>query len=80
MMTWSTIDKGHIPPCANNIAELTYKCFVWLNSTNAVGKYKDFSELATDFGKRGTYKFFPLSFMVESLSNDEKFNKFLRGE
>ena len=79
-MTDLFTNKGHVPPCANSIVDLIAKCLTWLNNSNAIGKYKDFNELAIDFGIHGTTSFFPLSMMVNSLYKDEKFFKFVRSE
>lgn len=54
---------------------LVEMCHVWARNNKM--KYTSYEELALDFGKRGTKRFFPLSVMTKMISNDYRFEMFL---
>lgn len=51
------------------------ECFMWVR--NQGKQYSTHEDLALDFGVRGTRSFFPLSLLINEISKDVRFGKYV---
>lgn len=62
-------------PCANAINTRLEECLIYVR--NKYKLYTDTHDLALDFGKYGTRKFFPLPLLIGLIEEDERFSPYL---